>query len=125
LRLCTWLARVPAPKRATKSWSWLDLLLALVVLLLDARADLALGHHHLVVAARVDDDRLVVDVGDVGADRVQEVPVVGDGDEHALVAAQEALEPADRVEVEVVGGLVEQQRVGLAEQGLREQARAA
>ena len=45
-----------------------DLLLALRVLGLDARADLRLGQHHVVVAAGVGDDRLVVDVGDVRAD---------------------------------------------------------
>ena len=98
-----------------------DLLLLLGVLRLDAAAHLRLGHHHVVVAAGVGDDRLVVDVRDVRADRVQEVAVVRDGDQHALVLVEEVLEPADRVEVEVVGGLVEQQRLGLAEQRLREQ----
>ena len=47
----------------------LDLLLALRVVGLDRRADLRLRHDHVVVAAGVGDDRLVVDVGDVGATR--------------------------------------------------------
>ena len=40
--------------------------------------------------------------------------------ERAVEVAQEALEPDDRLEVEVVGRLVEQQRVGLHEQDARE-----
>ena len=98
-----------------------DLLRALRVLLFDLRAQLGLRHHHLVVGAGVDDDRVVVDVGGVRADGVQEVPIVGDDHEDALVAGEEALEPADRVEVEVVGGLVEEQRLGLAEERLGEE----
>ena len=40
----------------------LDFLFALVILGFDARADLHLGEDHLVVAAGIRDDRLVVDV---------------------------------------------------------------
>ena len=95
-----------------------DLLLALGVLLLDFAAHLALGDDHVVVAAGVGDDGFVVDVGDVRADLVQEVAIVRDGDEHAVVVAQELLEPADAVDVEIVRRLVEQERVGIAEQRL-------
>ncbi len=49
---------------------------------------------------------------------VEEVAVVGDGDDVALVLLQEALEPGHRLRVEVVRGLVEQQHVG----GLEQQA---
>jgi hypothetical protein len=41
---------------------------------------------------------------------------VADDDKPALVRGQEALEPADRVGVQVVGRLVEQQRLGVGEQ---------
>jgi hypothetical protein len=41
---------------------------------------------------------------------------VGDGDDGAGVLGEEALEPGDALGVEVVGGLVEQQQVGLLEQ---------
>ena len=99
----------------------LDPLLLLRVLRLDAVPHLALLPHHAVVAAGVGDDGLVVDVGDVRADGVQEVPVVADGDEHPVVLVEEGLQPADRVEVEVVGGLVEQESLGGAEEGLGEQ----
>ena len=88
---------------------------------LDARADLRLRQHHVVVAAGVGDDRLVVDVGDVRADRVQEVAIVRDDDQRAVVADEELAQPVDRVEVEVVRRLVEQQRLRMAEQRLRQQ----
>ena len=51
---------------------------------------------------------------------VQELAVVRGHHERALEGAQEALEPEDRLEVEVVGRLVEQQRVGLHDQDPRE-----
>ena len=46
---------------------------------------------------------------------------MGDDDEGALELPQIALEPLDRGDVEVVGGLVEQQHVGLGEERLGEQ----
>ena len=98
-----------------------DLLFALRVLRFERGADLRLGHHHLVVSAGVGDDGLVIDVGGVGGDAVEKVAVVRDGDEGAVVAVQEVLQPVDGVEIEVVGGLVEEQGFGLAEEGLGEE----
>ena len=98
-----------------------DLLLALRVVRLDPRSDLRLGDHHVVVAAGVGDDRLVVDVGDVRADRVEEMPVVRDDDERPGVAHEELAQPVDRVQVEMVRRLVQQQRLRLAEERLRQQ----
>jgi hypothetical protein len=63
------------------------------------------------VVARVLRDRAVVDVEDVGGDVVEEALVVGD-DERAPGSHEELLEPADRQDVEVVGRLVEEERVG-------------
>jgi hypothetical protein len=98
-----------------------DLLLPLGVLGLEPGADLHLLHHHVVVAAGVLDDGLVVDVGDVGTDPVEEVAVVGDDHHRALVAGQEVLQPVDGFQVQVVGGLVQEQGLGIAEQGLGQQ----
>src|SRR6218665_3548110 len=47
---------------------------------------------------------------------VQEVAVMGDGHDGAGKAVQELLEPVDGLGVGVVGGLVEQQHVGLGQQ---------
>ncbi len=47
--------------------------------------------------------------------------VVGDDDERAGVAEEELAQPVDRIEVEMVGGLVEQQRLRAAEERLRQQ----
>ena len=57
-----------------------------------------------------------VELEDPAGDVVEEVPVVGDGHDRARVLLQEPLEPVDRLGVEVVRGLVEQQQVGLRQQ---------
>ena len=54
-----------------------------------------------------------VELEDPAGDIVEEVAVVGDGDDGAVVIVQEALEPGDRFGVEMVGWLVEQQHVRL------------
>ena len=51
-----------------------------------------------------------VEVEDPVDDRVEQLDVVADDHEAALVAAQEVAQPPDRVGVEVVRRLVEQQR---------------
>ena len=43
---------------------------------------------------------------------------MGDGDDAAPELHQQALQPVDRVEIEVVGGLIEQQHIGLGHQCL-------
>ena len=68
------------------------------------------------VVALVGDPARAVELEDPAGDVVEEVAVVGHGDDGALVVGQVALEPRDRLGVEVVGGLVEQQQLGRAEQ---------
>ena len=46
---------------------------------------------------------------------------MGDHDDGALEVQQEVLQPVHRVDVQVVGGLVHHQQVGIAEQGLGQQ----
>ncbi len=55
-----------------------------------------------------------------GANRLQEPAVVGDEDDRGIEIAQVALQPLQRGDVEVVGGLVEQQQVGSARQRPRQ-----
>ena len=50
-RDCTWLERVPAEKRWMKSFSCAIFLSRCSFCDFEPRADLRLGHHHLVVAA--------------------------------------------------------------------------
>ena len=57
-----------------------------------------------------------VELEDPARDVVEEVAIVGDGHDGALVVLEVALEPADRLGVEVVGRLVEQQQVRRAQQ---------
>ena len=95
LREVTCEERVPGRKALDEFVQLLDFLLALRVLRLDAGADLGLLQHHVVVAAGVGDDGFVVDVGDVRADFVEEMAIVRDDDQAALVTDQVILQPVD------------------------------
>ena len=77
------------------------------------------------VVALVGVEPAAVDLGDPLGDVVEEVPVVGDGEDGAGVAREVLLEPQHRLGVEVVGGLVEQQQVGLLQQQLAQRDAAA
>jgi len=63
----------------------------------------------------------VIDIGDMGADAVEEMAVVRDGDDDAVVGVEKSLEPVDGIEVEVVGWFIQQQRLRVTEQSLRQQ----
>ena len=84
--------------------------------LLGQHQPLAPGALEPVVAAGVEGELPALEVADLLRHRVQEVAVVADQDQRARVAAQMLLEPDRGLEVEMVGGLVEQQEVGLEEQ---------
>ena len=81
-------------------------------------ADRALALVEIVVA-RVHRDLAVVDLGDLRDDAVHELAVVRRHEQRAGSRFQEAFEPDDRLDVEMVGRLVHQQHVGLAEQHAR------
>src|SRR2546423_214361 len=98
-----------------------NLLLALHVLRFDSRADLRLREHHVVVSTGVRDDRFVIDVRSVRAHGVQEMTIVRNDDQRAVIADEEFPQPVNRIEIEMVGRLVEEQRGGMSEQRLREQ----
>src|SRR5215469_8575209 len=52
--------------------------------------------------------------------RIQEIPVMTDDEYRASVSAQELLEPHHPFEVEIVGGLVQQQKVRRREENRRQ-----
>src|SRR5215210_1439122 len=66
-----------------------------------------------------------VELEDPAGDVVEEVAIVGDGDDGALVGLEEALEPRHRLRVEVVRRLVEQEQVRGGEQEPAERDAAA
>ena len=59
-----------------------------------------------------------VQLNNAGGHVVQKGAVVGDGDDGAFEVHQQAFQPFDAVQVQVVGGLVQQQHLGLGDQGL-------
>ena len=92
----------------------------LVLLLLLAQGQLARLVPEAVIAGK-ELHLAVVDVDRVGAHRVEEVTVVRYHQYCVLEVGQVVFEPHHRFEVEVVGRLVEQQVVGVAEEGLGQQ----
>ena len=87
------------------------------------RAGLGLQVGGVVALVRV--GTAAVELEDPLGDVVEEVPVVGDGDDGAGVLLQVLLQPLHALGVEVVGGLVEQQQVGLLQQQLAQRDAAA
>ena len=86
-----------------------------VTLRLDTRG---LGLKIRGVVALVGIEVAAVDLADPLGNVIQEVTVVRDGQDGALVVVQEVLEPQDRLGVQVVRGLIEQQQIGGLEQQL-------
>ena len=94
------------------------------LLLLDREPRLLLLEPARVVALERD-AAAAVELEDPAGDVVEEVPVVRDRDDGALVVGEEALEPEHRLGVEVVRRLVEQQQVGRARAAAGRARRAA
>ena len=77
------------------------------------------------VVAFVGDAAAAVEFEDPAGDVVEEVAVVGDDQDGALVVDQVLLQPGDGLGVEVVGRFVQEQHVGRFEQQLAERDAAA
>ncbi len=98
-----------------------DLRLLLGVVRQQLLAGLGRHGHVLVVVAREQAQLAVVQVSHVGAHAVQEVTVVRDDDHQAGTLGQDVFQPADGVDVQVVGRFVEQQHFRVGEQRLGQQ----
>ena len=72
------------------------------------------------VVARIGGEAAVLDGRHVGDAGVHEGAVVAHEEHGAVIGSQEVLEPLDALEVEVVGGLVQKEQVGMAKQELGE-----
>ena len=66
-----------------------------------------------------------VDLGDPAGDVVEEVTVVGNGNDRARIGREVLLQPEDRLGVQVVGRLVEEQQVGRLDEELAQRDAAA
>ncbi len=77
------------------------------------------------IVALVRDALAAVKLENPAGDVVEEIAVMGDEDDAALVFAQRVLQPLDGFGVEMVGGLVEQEDVGGVEQELAQRDAAA
>jgi hypothetical protein len=75
----------------------------------------------VVVVARPTRHLATVDLHDSCRQRTQEAAIVGDKHEAATQAVEEVFQPGDGIEVEMVGGFVQQEHIGLFDQRLRQQ----
>ena len=115
----------PSATARTHSSSRCERALARRLLLLLVREPRLLLLEPAGVVALVRDPLAAVELEDPAGDVVEEVAVVGDGDDGARVVGEEALEPGDRLGVEVVRRLVEEQQVGRRQQQPAERDAAA
>ncbi len=93
------------------------LLLAFVHRLLLGESHRALALKRAVVAG-VFEHRLLFDMNNFVYHRVEEITVVRDQDQRALIALQPLLQPDDGIQIEVVSRFIEQQQIGAADQRL-------
>ena len=70
--------------------------------------------HALCVAAVVELGAVVLDAEGLVRHAIEEVTVVGDHHDAAVVISKKALQPTQGLDVQVVGRLIQQQHVGLA-----------
>jgi len=75
----------------------------------------------IVVVAGPVGQRAAVNFDNAGGQRAQESAVVRDEDDAAGKLLEEAFQPVDGLDIQMVGGFVQQQDVGLADQCLRQQ----
>jgi hypothetical protein len=68
------------------------------------------------VIALVGNAAPAVELEDPAGHMIEEVAIMGDDEDRARIFVQVAFEPGDRLRIEVVGGLVEQQKLGLLQE---------
>ncbi len=66
-------------------------------------------------------DLTAVDLDDACRQCAQEAAVMGDEDDAAGEVLEEFLEPRNRIDIQMIGRLIEQQQIGCAHERLREQ----
>ncbi len=98
-----------------------DLVLPTFVLVLEDRLHQPARLIPEIVVADIHPALVEVDIHNVGADRIEEMPVMRDDNHRTGEIEQKIFQPVDRPDIEVVGRLVEQQDVRLPEQSLCQQ----
>ncbi len=99
----------------------LDLLFFFLVGLLHLPHQQLAGFVPEVVVAGVELNLAVVDVCSVGAYLVQEITVMGYYNDSIFKIDEEVLQPRNGIQIQMVGGLVQQQNIRVAEEGLGQQ----
>ena len=113
-RDCAWRARVPAPQRATNRSSRAISACWRSIARPSASSRAACSARQACQRAGEEARAPRLELEHRRADRLQEPAVVGDEHDRRVERDQRLLEPLERLDVEVVGRLVEQQQVGAA-----------
>ena len=98
-----------------------DLFLFFLILVADELLHQLAGFVPKIVVARIHLHLVVIDIHDMGANRIQKVAVMADDDDGAGIIHQKFFQPVDGFNVQAVGGLVQQHDGRPAEQSLRQQ----
>ena len=106
------------PKAANKVLHMLDVALLLFIVALLFGEARRLQHFKLGIVAAEQFYGLVMQVSNAIHGFIKEFPVVGNEHQRATVVLDPVPEPDDSIQVQVIGGLVEQQQVRRCHQGL-------
>ena len=115
-----WRERVPALKRATKRSSLAISVCCFSIARPSASSRCAFSARHCVPGALEELGLAGLELEHGRADRLEEPAIVRDEDDRGVERLQVRLQPLQRLDVEVVGGLVEQQQVGIARERARQ-----
>ena len=102
-----------AEKRWINSCSSFDLFFLLLIGFLHLLNHQLAGFIPEVIVSGIELNLAIVDIRNLGADLIQEITVMGYYDDGILKVNQEFLQPCDRIEIQMVGRLVEKQDIGL------------
>ena len=108
-------------KTADKRLQFRNLRLLFRIVRQHALSHLGGGQHVVVIIAGIDADLAIIQISHMRADAVQEVAIVGNDDHRAPAGIDDLFQPADGVDIEIVGGLIEEQDVRIGKQCLRQQ----
>ena len=98
-----------------------DLIAGLGIRGFHALARLHRGQHKIIVVAGIDLELLIIQVGDMRAHLIEEMTVMTDDNHGGFIVIERAFKPTNRMDIQIVGRLIEQQHVGPGEQRLSQQ----
>ena len=85
------------------------------------RLGLSGRQHVIIIGSRIDLQRPIVHIGNMGTYLIQKMTIMRNDDHGGIAFVQHIFQPANRIDVEVIGRFVQQQNIRIGKQGLCEQ----